>query len=250
MNYGLIAANVIVFLATYVRGMETFEPILNRWAFDPKHITIPTIYTSMFLHVGWLHLIGNMLFLWIFGDNIEARLGAIGYLLAYLAVGAAATLIYGAFAEGPVVGASGAISGVQGLYFIACPKHRVRVFLWFYFFITVLKVNARWIMGFWFVMQDLIPTLIGLHVQVGDGVAHLAHLGGFTAGVVLMLVLKPLVKQVEIAAAAELGRTQRYTGGRAASHRYRRRRRGDPYASGSRGRGPSTSRDGPERPSE
>ncbi len=223
MNYALIATNVIVFLATYMRGLDVFEPILDRWAFQPGHATVTTVYTSMFLHVGWLHLIGNMLFLWIFGDNIEARLGAFGYLLAYLAVGAAATLTYGAFAQAPVVGASGAISGVQGLYFVACPKHRVRVFVWFYFFITVMRVNARWIMGFWFVMQDLIPTLMGLHVQMGDGVAHLAHLGGFASGVVLMLLLKPWVKRVSIAAAAELGNAHRYVGGRSASHRYRRR---------------------------
>ncbi len=232
MNYALIGANIAVFLLTYMRGPLYFRDVLDAWAFQPGEVTIPTIFSSMFLHVGWLHLAGNMLFLWIFGDNIEARLGSFGYLAAYLAVGAAATLIYGQFNEQPAVGASGAISGVQGLYFIACPKHRVKVFVWFYFFITVLHVKARWIMLFWFVMQDLIPTLISMNVHVGDGVAHLAHLGGFVAGLALMLVLKPMVKQIHIAAAAEFARTHRYTGGRAASRRYERTRRRDPYRPG------------------
>ncbi len=223
MNYALIAANALVFLfvAAPVLGNEAqAEIVMRRWGYLPSDPTLQTLFSSMFMHAGWMHLIGNMLFLWIFGDNIESRLGSLGYLFAYLGVGAAATLVFGAFNGDtlyPCVGASGAISGVQGLYFIACPKHKVRVFLWLYVFVRVTLVPARLIMGFWFVMNDIVPVVMKLPGQV----AHMAHLGGFASGLVLMLILRPLVARIEEAAAREGKHAHRYQSQR--SQRYRSR---------------------------
>jgi membrane associated rhomboid family serine protease len=195
VNYALIATNVAVFVVVVVPTLgdrTRYETLMFAWGYLPSLDRPITILTSMFLHGGWMHLLGNMLFLWIFGDNIEARLGAIGYLVAYLAVGAAATLVFGVFnadATLPCVGASGAISGVQGLYFVACPRHRVRVLVWLYFYVTLLSLPARSIMLFWFVLKDLLPVLL----RVPGQVAHMAHLGGFASGLVLMLLLRPLL---------------------------------------------------------
>jgi membrane associated rhomboid family serine protease len=222
MNYALIAANVVVFLV--MKGQaptdEAYQALLEGYGYVPREGRVATVFSSMFMHANLLHLLGNMWFLWIFGDNIEARLGALGYLLAYLAVGVAATLAYGAFNAGatlPAVGASGAISGVEGLYFVACPRHRVKVFVWLYVFVTVVHVNARWIMGLWFVLQDLLPEVARQSAAAdpdAGGVAHAAHLGGFAAGLVLMLLLRPLVQRIHRAAQAEISRTQRYASGR------------------------------------
>ncbi len=203
MNYALIALNVGIFASIAFEPRAVFDAHLMRWAYDPSDPTIPTLFASMFMHASFLHIFGNMLFLWIFGDNVEARLGPLGYLATYLVVGACATLAHGLFAAQPVVGASGAVSGVQGLYFVACGRHKVRVLFWFYFFITVLHVNARLVMAFWFVIQDLIPTFLQLRVNVTDQVAHMAHLGGFVSGLVLMAVLKRTVPRVQAADAAE-----------------------------------------------
>ncbi|MDJ0523268.1 MAG: rhomboid family intramembrane serine protease [Planctomycetota bacterium] len=241
VNYSLIAANVVAFVwmrATYATE-AAFQAFILEHAYVPAVGSFDTIFKSMFMHAGWMHLGGNMLFLWIFGDNIEQRLGAFGYLLAYLAVGVGATLIYGAFrAEStmPVVGASGAISGVQGLYFIACPRHRVKVFMFLWVYVNVFFVNARWIMGIWFVMQDVIPLLISMNVNIGGGVAHLAHLGGLVSGLVLMLLLKPIAPGMREAEQGERPRNRQYAGGRARSGAYERHRKRDPYESGVRKR--------------
>ena len=203
MNLLLIAVNGLVFAFTVTRDTPAFESILASWSYDPREPTLATLLTSFFLHAGWLHILGNMLFLWIFGDNIEARLGPWLYLLAYLALGCVGNAVHGLFADAPVVGASGAVSGVQGMYFIACGRHRVRILFWFYFFITVLRVNARLVMAFWFVMQDLIPQIVQLRVNVTDQVAHMAHIGGFATGLLLMFVLARLLPRVAEADARE-----------------------------------------------
>jgi membrane associated rhomboid family serine protease len=214
MNYTLIAVNVLVFLVVRLGAAneEAFNQVMLRWGYIPSEGGVLPIFSSMFMHAGWLHVFGNMLFLWIFGDNIEGRLGPLGYLLAYLGVGVAATLIFGAFNPDsmvPCVGASGAISGVEGLYFIVCPKHRVKLFIWFYFFITVVHVPARVVIAFWFVLQDLLPVVLR-DSPTGHGVAHMAHLGGFAAGLALMLLLKPIARRVEMEEAGESFRTHRY----------------------------------------
>ena len=140
---------------------------------------------AMFLHANLAHLAGNMLFLWIFGDNVEHRLGRLTYFFAYLGTGAAATVFFTLFSWGsmiPMVGASGAISGVLGLYFLLFPRSQVKVFiLLFPIFMNVVLLPARFVLGLYLVVDNLLPFLIG----VSSGVARGAHIGGFFAGLAL-----------------------------------------------------------------
>jgi membrane associated rhomboid family serine protease len=139
----------------------------------------------MFLHGGFAHLFGNMLFLWIYGDNVEHRLGSVRYVLWYLATGACATLFHGLFDSDsrlPLVGASGAISGVLGFYFVWFPRNLVRVWvLLFPFFMNVVHLPARLVLGFYLVLDNIFPFLLTRGAQ-GAGVAYGAHIGGFLAG--------------------------------------------------------------------
>jgi membrane associated rhomboid family serine protease len=198
VNYGLIGVNVVVFLIAQAAGRQqgsSFDAVVERFGYVPAAPTSTTVVTSMFMHAGWLHLFGNMLYLWIFGDNVEARLGGLGYLFAYLAMGVAATLLFGVFnadSATPLVGASGAISGVQGVYFVAFPRNRVKMLLWFYY-VTVVHVKARWIIGFWFVVNDVLPVVMGRGILT-DQVAHAAHLGGFGTGLALALAVAPALR--------------------------------------------------------
>lgn len=157
---------------------------LFRHGFRPARPQIIDLLTSMFLHAGWLHLIGNMLFLWIYGDNVEYRLGRAGYLAAYLGTGIAATLFHSFLQPGselPTVGASGAISGVLGFYFVWFPRNQVRVLLFFFpIFSRIVLMPARWVLGIYLVLYNLLPFL--LSPGRGGGVAHGAHIGGFLAG--------------------------------------------------------------------
>lgn len=143
------------------------------------------LFSSMFLHGGFMHLAGNMLFLWIYGDNVEHRLGRGTYLLAYLGTGAAATLAFSLLSAGsmvPLVGASGAISGVLGMYFLWFPSNRVKVFIAFFpFFMEVVLVPARIVLGIFVVVDNVLPLVAG----GGGGVAYGAHLGGFVAGLLV-----------------------------------------------------------------
>jgi membrane associated rhomboid family serine protease len=147
----------------------------------------------MFLHGGWLHLIGNMLYLWIFGNNIEDRLGALGFIAFYVAGGAAAALAQVAIdptSEVPLVGASGAISAVLGAYLVFFPHARVLTLVFLGFFYQLLQVPALLVLGFWFVLQ-LIEGVgsLGASTMAG-GVAFFAHIGGFAAGVGVALVVR------------------------------------------------------------
>ena len=139
---------------------------------------------SLFLHGGFLHLFGNMLFLWIYGDNVEYRLGRLRYVLAYFATGIAATLFFALFASGspvPLVGASGAISGVLGFYFLWFPHNTVRLFVFLFpFFMDTVAVRARIVLGVYLVLDNILPFLVSS--SGGGGVAHGAHIGGFVAG--------------------------------------------------------------------
>jgi len=151
--------------------------------FRPAAASVWSLLTSLFLHAGWWHLLGNMLFLWIFGANVEARLGRLGYLAIYLATGIAATLLYAAFqldSSAPLIGASGAISGVLGCYFWWFPQNRVRVLVVLFVFIDVWRVPARIVLAVFVVVDNLLPLLAG--GAGGEGVAYGAHLGGFVAG--------------------------------------------------------------------
>ena len=150
-----------------------------------------TLFTSMFLHGGWLHLIGNMWFLWIFGNNVEDSMGHVRFALFYLLCGlaAAALQIVSQPASGvPMVGASGAIGGVMGAYVVLYPRVRIHMLLVFGFFVRTIAVPASFMLGYWFLLQ-LVGGAASLG-RAGSGVAFWAHVGGFAAGVVLVFVFR------------------------------------------------------------
>ena len=136
----------------------------------------------MFLHAGWMHLLGNMLFLWIFGDNVELHIGRVAYLAIYVLTGVLATALFSLFVLDstlPMIGASGAISGVLGCYFLWFPRNRVRVLVFLFLFVNIIRLPARWVLGFYLVVQNLIPFLFQ---RADSGVAYGAHIGGFLGG--------------------------------------------------------------------
>jgi membrane associated rhomboid family serine protease len=189
VTWALIAANVAIFLVTWPMFSDpvALERLYYTWGLVPR-LSEPTTYlTSMFLHGGIMHLLGNMLFLWIFGDNLEEEMGHLGFLGFYLAGGLAAAWLQVAAdprSDIPMVGASGAIAGVMGGYLLLFPKARVDVLLFFVIIIRVIPVPAWIMLGVWFGLQ-----LVGgynANSQTG-GVAYWAHAGGFVAGFLLTL---------------------------------------------------------------
>jgi membrane associated rhomboid family serine protease len=192
VTYGLIAANVFLFLVE-LNGGETF---VRDWAFIPSRFShdpagnVPTIFTAMFMHGGWMHLFGNMLYLYIFGDNVEDRLGHLGYFLFYVACGIAATFAqyyFNSHSSLPNVGASGAIAGVLGAYILMFPHARVDVLV----IRQIISLPAIAVIGFWIVLQLFSGFgSIARTDETADagGVAYMAHVGGFVAGLVLALL--------------------------------------------------------------
>ncbi|MGE5268714.1 MAG: rhomboid family intramembrane serine protease [Thiohalocapsa sp.] len=161
---------------------------------SPRFAIIPawaTVFTSMFLHGGWLHLGGNMLFLWIFGNNVEDLVGRARFLLLYLGSGAAAALVQAAampHAHTPMVGASGAIAGILGAYLMTYPRANVHIFVWIVIFFWIVTLPAWMLLGLWFLMQ----LISGLAMRPDSpGVAFWAHVGGFAVGIILFLLLRP-----------------------------------------------------------
>lgn len=196
INYALIILNILVFLLELSGGM----PFIEKWSFVPSRFLsnpateFPTIFTSMFMHGGWGHLAGNMLYLWIFGDNVEDRLGKIPYLLFYLACGIAATfaqLIFNTGSSVPNLGASGAIAGVLGAYILMYPGERIRVL----FGTGISELPALVVIGFWFVLQFIsgVGTL-GSSASEG-GVAYMAHIGGFLAGLFMAFLFVGIARK-------------------------------------------------------
>jgi len=191
VTYVLIVLNVLFFFLELSSG----DPFIERWSVVPRRLLanpggdFPTIFTSMFMHAGWLHLVGNMLYLWIFGDNVEDRFGHIKFLIFYLLCGIAATLAQLAFSAGsgvPNLGASGAIAGVLGAYIVLFPREQVKVLMGR----SVIPMPALVVIGLWIVLQFV--SGIGSVTQAAQtgGVAYMAHIGGFLAGVVLTLLLR------------------------------------------------------------
>ena len=169
-----------------LRGLSAYDLFVFAHGFRPAVPSLATLFASMFLHGSLMHLVGNMLFLWIYGDNVEHRLGQLRYLLAYLGTGVAATLFH-ATADWtspiPMVGASGAISGVLGFYFIWFPRNHVRLLaLLPPLFMNVVEVPARIVLGLYLIADNLLPYVL---VRSPSGVAHGAHIGGFLAGLVV-----------------------------------------------------------------
>jgi membrane associated rhomboid family serine protease len=152
-----------------------------------------SVVTSMFLHGGWLHLIGNMLYLWIFGNNIEDRFGRLGFLIFYLAGGVAAVVAQVAVdptSPIPLVGASGAIAATLGAYLVLFPRARVLALVFLGFFYQLLEIPAVIVLGFWFVLQ-LVDGIASLGLAGAEGgVAFFAHIGGFVAGVAIGLLVR------------------------------------------------------------
>jgi len=204
VTLAIIALNVAVFVYELSLG-PALEGFLQTYAVVPARFmellersggwaqAAPSIVTSMFLHGGWLHLILNMWFLWIFGDNVEDRLGHVRYLLLYLAAGAAATIAHVAANSAstiPTVGASGAIAGVLGAYFVTYPRARVTTLIPIFVFIHIAELPAWVVLGMWFALQFLSGALSLATTQASaGGVAWWAHIGGFAAGALLMPLL-------------------------------------------------------------
>ncbi len=205
VTIGLMVICVLVFLLEIASGQQGMQQIIYQFGLIPSVLlglnelppnldVIPagaTLITSMFLHGGWMHLIGNMWFLWIFGNNIEDELGHGRFLLFYLISGlgaAALQIIIGPNSDIPMVGASGAISGVLGAYMVLYPRAKILTLVFLGFFITMMRITAIWFLGIWFGMQ----LLYGLASAggTGGGIAWWAHIGGFLAGVGLLYILR------------------------------------------------------------
>ncbi|PLX94778.1 MAG: hypothetical protein C0621_04960, partial [Desulfuromonas sp.] len=173
-------------------GVSAYDLFVFKHGFRPADPSLQSLFSAMFLHGGWMHLIGNMLFLYIFGDNVEHRLGRIGYLLTYLGTGIAATLFFALFVPGsqtPLVGASGAISGVLGCYFIWFSRNNVKTFVFLFpFIIGTYFIPARLVLGFYLIVDNLFPFLFSGGGS-GGGVAHGAHIGGFLGGMAVAIAL-------------------------------------------------------------
>jgi membrane associated rhomboid family serine protease len=191
VTYALIVLNVLFFLVELNGG----DPFIEKWSVVPRRLLanpgadFPTIFTSMFMHAGWLHLGGNMLYLWIFGDNVEDSFGHIKFLIFYLVCGIAATvaqLVFSTSSNVPNLGASGAIAGVLAAYIVLFPRGQVKVLMGR----GLIPMPALVVIGIWIVLQ-LVSGIgsISTSAETG-GVAYMAHIGGFVAGIVLTLVLR------------------------------------------------------------
>ncbi len=204
VTIALIAINSAVFLFSILLGSKGFLEFTYKFAYIPVELlhavevtpelafsTYLTPFTSMFMHGGWLHLIGNMLFLWIYGNNVEDYFGGLKFVFFYLLSGLAAIALYtlfGASSEIPLVGASGAIAGTMGAYIVLHPKARITVLIIF-FFIQFIKIPARVVLGIWFFMQLFMSLRDS---TTGGGIAWMAHVGGFLFGFVLLKFLTKL----------------------------------------------------------
>jgi membrane associated rhomboid family serine protease len=203
VNTAFIGLNVLVFLFESALGPEQQEQFIQLWGLVPVRLWevgglggwLP-LFTSMFLHGGWWHLISNMLALYIFGDNVEDRLGHIPYIFFYLVSGLAASaahLVAYRSSAIPTVGASGAIAGVLGAYLVLYPQARVLTLVPIFYFIRIVEIPALIYLGFWFVSQ-LFNGLFALayaDVFQGGGVAWWAHIGGFVFGLVIVWLIRP-----------------------------------------------------------
>jgi membrane associated rhomboid family serine protease len=205
VTYALLAINIVVFIYELSLTPPQLERFFQLYAVVPKELTaslngiavnqpIPeplTLITSQFLHGGFMHILGNMLFLWIFGNNIEDKLGHVKYLIFYLTCGALAALaqwIVSTQSAIPALGASGAIAGVLGAYILRFPRAKVRTLLFLGPFITFPEIPAIFFLGIWFIQQALygvaslnVPSTIGME---NGGVAYFAHIGGFVFGAI------------------------------------------------------------------
>lgn len=202
VNILLIAINIFAFVYQLTLGPQleeflfhyglipnTIAQTIRQGALNP--LAFLAFFTSLFLHGGWLHLGGNMLYLWIFGDNVEDKLGHIRYLVFYLLCGIAASALHvyiQPHSAVPTIGASGAISGVLGAYIVMFPRARVLTLIPIFIFIQIAEIPAYFLLGFWFVLQFFNGVLsLGYETAGMGGVAWWAHIGGFVCGLILVL---------------------------------------------------------------
>ncbi len=187
-------------LSELLRRISAYDLFVFSHGFKPASPSVSDLFASMFLHAGFLHLAGNMLFLWIYGDNVEHRLGSIRYLVVYLTTGIAATAFFTVFrlqSMVPMIGASGAISGVLGLYFLWFPRNKVQVFVvLFPFFVDTILLPARLVLGFYLVVDNIVPFLFAS--GQGGGVAYGAHIGGFVAGLAIAFGTDRLPERIKL----------------------------------------------------
>jgi membrane associated rhomboid family serine protease len=192
VTYVLLALNALVFFLELSAG----DAFIQRWAFVPSRFLdnpladFPTLFTSMFMHAGWVHLLGNMLYLWIFGDNVEDRLGHATFTVFYLLCGLGATFAQLAVSVGsniPNLGASGAIAGVLGAYLLMFPRGRVNVLMGR----AVVAMPALVVLGLWILLQIFsgVGTFTTSEQTSGGGIAYMAHIGGFVTGIALTYLL-------------------------------------------------------------
>lgn len=204
VTIALIAVNVLVFIYELILGPQV-EGFVQSWAIIPYEIThgvdLPpasiqpiylTLITAMFLHGGIVHIAGNMLFLWIFGNNIEDAMGSLRFIVFYLLCGlvaAFAQIAVGPNSDIPNIGASGAIAGVLGAYLLLFPRAEVQTLVFLGFFVRLVRLPALLFLGLWFVLQ-LFSGVAGLGMEAMGGVAWFAHIGGFIAGIVLINIFR------------------------------------------------------------
>jgi membrane associated rhomboid family serine protease len=192
----LIAINVLVFLYEQTLSARGLDQFFIQYGtvplrFSDGNITstdVLTLFTSMFIHSGWLHILGNMLYLWIFGNNVEDRLGIPRFLLFYFLTGLAASalqIVIDPTSTAPMIGASGAIAGILGGYIVLFPRARVQTLVFLFIFIQIINIPAYILLGWWFILQ-LFNGLTSLGSYSSGGVAFFAHIGGFITGAVLV----------------------------------------------------------------
>jgi membrane associated rhomboid family serine protease len=198
VTWVLVGLNVLIFLYEISLPRSGLESFISTYGVVPERILsgeqLFSLITSIFLHGGWLHVIGNMVFLAVFGDNIEAILGKLGYLLFYLAGGISASLAHVLLNPGstaPSLGASGAVAAILGSYVVMFPRSRIRALVIFGFYVTITRVNAVIFLGIWFVMQLFSGVAsLGVNTAQSGGVAYWAHVGGFVFGLILGFLLR------------------------------------------------------------
>ena len=193
VTIGLIVLNSLAFLYEFRLTGAELSALVSAYGVVPAQFAWPTVVTSLFLHTGWVHVLGNLLYLWIFGDNVEDRLGHGRFLLFYLGCGAAAAC--GQVAASPqslvpMIGASGAVAGVMGAYFVLYPRSRVLTALVLVLYLDLIEIPAIFFLGVWFLMQ-LFSGVGSLGAETADGgVAFWAHVTGFASGAMLGAALR------------------------------------------------------------
>jgi membrane associated rhomboid family serine protease len=195
VTVSIIVINILVFLYQFSLDPFSQNAFLYHYALIPDRFRFANVLTSMFLHGGWMHVLGNMWFLWIFGDNIEDILGHGKYVAFYLLCGIAAALTQVFFNAGsrvPMVGASGAIAGVMGAYMVKFPQSRIRTLVFIIVFITMADIPAWIMLIYWFFLQFVGGfESLGTQQMVQGGTAFFAHVGGFLSGIALINLLRP-----------------------------------------------------------